>query len=271
MYLYYENSVLNKLIISLVKPFSHLEEEFLTPYDKFEDLDFNKIIDSIPNEELIIISASFIEPSVIATKICGDSPLQITFIIRDADEIETDNYTVRNWYIYWTNMLNCLQDEEIDRELIDYVYNYFYRPPSINERRVVEYLTSLISYPQQRFVDVLKNETLSMIMVRGKTYLEQKARELLRDRNNSTTKIIKNIRCSFCISNYLETAFQILDKTNVDCVLLFEINLKTYSVDVTIVPRDATKIPYSHMVKYRNGFINSFRITFQEFVDMLYQ
>lgn len=269
MYLYYENSILNKLIISLVKPFSNLDEEYVTSYDKFEDIDLAKIIDSTPNDELVFISASFIEPIVLEAKIPSETSLRITFIIRDAEETETDSYTILNWYIYWTNMLNTLQDEGIERELIDCIYSYFYKLPSVTERRIVEYLTSLLTLSQQRYVDVLKNETLSMITTRGKNYLEQKSREINRDKNNSTTKVIKSIRCSLCISNYLETAFQILDKTNVDAVLLFEINLRTYSVDVTIIPRDMNKIPFSHLVRYRNGFINSFRITFQEFVDIL--
>jgi hypothetical protein len=271
MYLYYENSVLNKLIVSLVKPFSNLEEEFVISYEKFEDLDLAKIVDSCPNEELVFISASFIDPSFLDTKVPKGSPVQLVFIMRDGEEVETDDYTILNWYIYWTNMLNTLQEEGIERELVDWVYNYFYKLPSISERRVVEYLTSLLPFPQNRFVDVLKNETLSMIMTRGKNYLEQKNREIVRDKNNSTTKIIKDIRCSLCISNYLETAFQILDKSNVDVVLLFEINLKNYSVDVTIIPRDANKIPFPHLVKYRNGFISNFRITFREFVDILQQ
>jgi hypothetical protein len=258
---------LNKLIVSLVKPFSNLEEENISSYDKFENLDIIKIIDSTPNDEILIISSSFIDPSILDIKIPQETPIKVTFIIRDADEIETDNYTVLNWYIYWTNMLNSLHDEDIDREIVDYVYNYFHKIPSVNERRVVEYLASLLSVSQQRFVDILKNETLSMIMTRGKNFLEQKSQEIIRDKNNSTTKIIKDIRCSLCISNYLESAFQILDKTNVDAVLLFEINLRKYSVDVTIVPRD-NKIPFSHLIKYKSGFIGSFRITFQEFVDI---
>lgn len=268
MYLYYENSILNKFIVCLVKPFSTLEDEYVTAFDKFEDLDFVKIINSLPNEELVFISASFIDPSVLKSKIPPSSPLHITFVIRDAEEEETDDYTVLNWYIYWTNMLNNLQEEDIERELIDNVYNYFYKTPSVTERRIVEYLTSLISLPQQRFVDVLRNETMSMIVTRGKNYIEQKTREINREKNNATTKVIKDVRCSLCISNYLETAFQILDKSNVEAVLLFEINLKSKSVDVCMVPRES-KVPFTHLVKYRNGFISSFRISFQEFIDIL--
>lgn len=269
MYLYYENSLLNKLIISLAKPFSNLESEYICSYDKFEDIDIRKIIESIPNDDLVFLSSSFIETLVLESKIPEETPLKITFIIRDAEEIETDTYSILNWYIYWTNMQNNLHDEEIDKELIDTVYSYFYKLPSLTERRIVEYLTSLLQLPNKRFVEILKNETISMIMTRGKTYLEQKNREIEKDKNNSTTKIIKEIRCSLCISNYLETAFQILDKTNVEAVLLFDINLRTASVDIVVVPRDSNKSPFSHLTRYRNGFMNGFRMTFKEFVDLL--
>lgn len=269
MYLYFENTVLNKLIISLVKPFSNLEEEYVVSYDKFEDLDIKRIVDSTPNEELFFLSASFIDGSMIEAKTDYDFPCKITFIIRDANEIETDNYSVLNWYIYWTNMLNTLAEEGIDKEIIDYAYNYYHKIPTVSERRIVEYLTSLLPFTQRRYVDVLKNETFSMLLTRGKNYLEQKSREINRDKANSTTKIIKDIRCSLCISNQLETAFQILDKSNVDVVLLFEINLRTYSVDVIMVPRDSNRIPFAHLVKYRNGYLCGFRMSFQEFVNIL--
>jgi hypothetical protein len=268
MYVHYENTVLNKLIISLVKPFSNLDEERVLPFDKFDDLDIVKIIDTIPNEELTILSSSFIEPLMLEKKVPPDVPLKVTFIIRDAEEIETDVYSVLNWYIYWTNMLNVLQDEDIDREIVDNVYQYFYKLPTINQRRVVEYLSSLLQFSRSRYIEVLRNETLPMIMNRGKNYIEQKNRELSRDKTNSATKVIKDIRCSLCISTYLESAFQILEKSNVDVVLLFEVNLKSYTVDVTMVPRNE-KVPFSHLITQRSGFLSNFRISFQEFVDLL--
>lgn len=271
MFVYFENTILNKLIVALVSPFSCLENERLNSYEKFEDLDINKLINEVSHEELVILSSTYIPIDIINDKLSQwkSVPLTITFIIKDAEELATDNYSILNWYMYWTNMLNTLNDHEIDREIIDSVYQYFHKFPTLNQRRIVEYLTSLIPLPNTRFIEILKNETLSMIMIRGKNFIEQKTPEITRDRKNSTTKIIKDIRCTLCISSYVETAYQILDKGNSEAVLLFEINLKTSDVDVIIVTKDVNKIPFSHLVKYKNGILSSFRISFKEFVDCL--
>jgi len=270
MFVYYENTVLNKLIVTFVKPFCSLEEERLTSYEKFEDLDLLKIIDKSPHEELTVISSSFIPMDVIESKLQDvDFLLKIRFIIKGAEDVEAESYCVFNWYIYWANILNAVQEQDVDKEIIDNVYQYFHKFPTLSQRRIVEYLNSILSLPRSRFLEILKNETLSMVLTKGKNYIEQRHQEFIRDKNNSTTKVIKDIRCAMCISSYIETAFQILDKLNVDVVMLFEINLKTSSVDVTLVPRDGSKIPFSHLIKYRNGLMSMFRITFREFVDYL--
>lgn len=278
MLLIYEKTILNKFIISLVTPFCNLPDEKIIDIINFDNLDIPDIIEKCTDDEIYIILSTSVNYQALKDKIPDVSPVKFLFIanVKDYESDGNDNFKILNWHIYWSNVVNNLKSGKcyynIDSELIDYIFEFTKKIPSTPQRRAYEYLTSILNLSRSRFLEILSNEQLNTILTKGKLQIEQKQQEINKERDNSITKVIKKYRCCLCISNYLETAFQILERTNVNIVLLAEINLKYDSVIMRMIPQD-NKLKDEELPLYdlfekqfqKNGFIRIFKISFEEF------
>ena len=262
-----ENTILNKLIVSLADSFVNLDESQITFYDYYEDVYFDKI--DKEEEEIIVISSTLMYDDDFR-KISENLTSHFIFIAKDAEETLNEEYVVTNWYIYWTNAINNLnKNYEFDEEIINMIFQYYQKYPSPSQRRIIEYLSVHLGSTRKTFVEILANETLQMIQNRGKQVIENKQKIINKDKNNALIKSINNIRYALCVSNYFETAYQINDTLNVDGVILFEISLRKNFVTTSIIMKEKDNSLFSNRKISKSGHIYSLRIDFSEFVDLI--
>lgn len=276
MLIYYENSVLNKIVVSVADTFNSLPENNVQPFEHFEDLDFVDLIENSGDElEITIICSSNIHANVIS-KIMNDSlpgggPINFVFVIKDAEEENQDSYIITNWYIHWTNAINNLTKEYslVELEVIDCIFKYYQQFPTLSQRRIVEYLNSHLLQTRRRFIEILTNETLSILQTRGRNVIEQKQKEINKDKKNALIKTFKKRRYALCVSNYIESAFQLIETANLNAVIVFELDLKKSFVNVTVVSKTKDEHIFSSRPHLQSGFCSNLRITFAEFIDVI--
>ena len=264
MLIFYENTILNKLIVSSI--FDEIQDDNIISFERlFENIN----IDDSETEVMIICSSSVQKDEI--EKYMNESrhTCNFTFILKDIEESVHDNYIISNWYIYWTNAYNALMNQNIEDELIKNIFHYYQQYPSISQRRIIEYLNFHLSLPNKRFIEILSNETASMIQHKGRNVIEQKQNEINKDKNNSLIKTLNKVRYAFCVSNFIETAFQLIDNLHVSVVVLFELNLKNSFVNVKIITKDNQTHIFSNRSHLKNGSLSVLRITFQEFIDVI--
>lgn len=269
--LVYENTILNKFIITFTSPFNNLNQNELIPYNDLDDLNILLELNSKNAENIYILISSIIDEKYIidnCTLLTYDG--NITIICKNIEYME--NYQISNWHIYWTNAVTEIHKNyfDIDNEIINNLnYNY----PNLSQRRLYEYLITHCDTNKESFINILLNKTLSMMLNSGRSNIENKQKEISRDIECSKTKIIqsngKNIRYSLCISHHLETAYQILDRSNAEIVLLFNINLKKSIVNVSIISSTQIKSILSDKSLYKDNNIDKLKISFQEFLEII--
>jgi DNA-binding Lrp family transcriptional regulator len=265
--LIYENTILNKLIVTFTTPFCNYDNKDLVTFDNCDDL--SEILEihakDVNYHEVYILISSEINTDFIFKNCQPEFSGDIFIICKNIEYLE--NFNISNWHIYWTNAMTEIHKmSDIDREIINNL-NYSY--PVLTQRRLNEYLTVHCSTPKERFISLLSNETLSMMLNRGRHIIESKQLEIDRDKEGSKTKIINGKRYCFCISHHVETAYQIIERNNTEIVLLFNINLKKSLVNVSCVTATNVKSIFEDKIMYKTNNISKLKITFQEFLDIL--
>lgn len=273
MLLYYENSVLNKIIVSMADTFNDLPEDNVRPFERFDDLDVGEIVQNSGEElEVTVICSSNVQEEEIAKAMTGISnSMNFVFVIKDAEEQISEDFILTNWYIHWTNAINNLSKAYslMELEVIDNIFKYYQQFPSLSQRRIFEYLNSHLAQSRRQFIEVLTNETLSMLQTKGRNVIEQRQKEINKDKRNAVIKTFQKRRYALCVSNYTETAFQLLETANLDVVLVFELNLKKQIVNVTVVSKTKEEHIFSGRPHLQSGFCSTLRIAFKEFIDAI--
>ena len=270
MLVFYENSVINKLIVSAADTFNELPEDNVCPFERFEDLDLDEKNNFQDTEVTIITSSNIDEENVLQlVSSIEHSPLNLVFIIKDAEEKVTESFIITNWYIHWSNAINNLTKEypSLELEIIDSVFKYYQQFPSLSQRRIFEYLNSHITQSRRRFIEIVTNETLSMLQTKGRNVIDQRQKEINKDKRNALIKTFDKRRYALCVSNYCESAFQLIETANLHAVIVFELNLKRNFVNVVVVSKTKEEHIFSSRPHLQSGFCSILRITFEDFVD----
>lgn len=271
-YLIYENTVANMFIVSMTPSFHDLPDTHLKAVASFEDINFPDLLEQDYQSEIVyILCSSYVKPEILDKYIPDHTPFEIRIIMKDAEECVRDNYSIMNWYIHWSTMTAQIHSKYGIELAIAYgVADYYVTVPTDIQRRIMEYLDRLKYESRTRFIEVLSNQSCQSMNNYGKAIIDGKQREIDVDKSNASTKVINHMKYTYCVSNYIETAFQLLKKSP-DFVILFVVNLKKYTVTGTIISRDETKRHYfSGCITHKLGtYMERFTLTFDEFIDFI--
>uniref|UniRef100_A0A6C0JQQ4 Uncharacterized protein n=1 Tax=viral metagenome TaxID=1070528 RepID=A0A6C0JQQ4_9ZZZZ len=275
MFLIYENSVLNKIIISSIEPFFSLSEDKCFSIEKIEDFDFSSVTDLVKDEiDIFFLVSSNVDVKSLESMIKLTEFLSFNLIIKDFEDVENkyfDNCIMVNWYIYWSKTQNVLiKDYSVDKELLDKIFLYFQHYPSKEQRQIIEYLNYRLSDNRNDFLSIFCNQQSNTIQFKGKKMIEEKQKEINKSKNRSIFKVVDNVGYKMIVSNCIESAFQILDKPNIDIVMLFDVNLKKNNIDVTIVTKTKkeNKILFCNISR-KDTYLSYATINMDEFIHLI--
>lgn len=239
-YVFYENTILNKLIVSSMNIFANLVEDNFIPIE--DDL-FTIETFSPPAEEvdkIFIIFSSKINLCTLDSihkNLTEKKYIKIFYMIKD--EIEyTENFL--NWYTSWSVTKDALINYGVDENLLSLIYEYYsMRLPTVKHRRIVEYLKQYLHLIRAHFVSILvKESNFTSMESNGSNLINMQKYRLRKEINESKFIVIKNEyeniieeekqtmkRVVIIPSANVEAALDVLARrADCDCVALIEFN-----------------------------------------------
>lgn len=248
MLLFYENDVLNRMIVTYHPCFNEVPESLLYKIDiEMTERDVFEIIRSHPNEQVVFLySGTVLFQSHEDTKIIAKS------LEREND----DDIPHENWYDYWATTISYLKDEELPK----YAYEYYHKVPMVNTRRVVEALKNCSSLKV-----TIDSNSCSSLILQGRNLIERLQPIYTKHKNNSVRKTIDGVDCTLIVSDFLEPGYQLMD-IGIKNVLVCEVNLKRDIVMITII---STENLLEQYVVSRRGIYKVARLALAVFQSLL--
>jgi len=229
----YENTVPNKFIID----FSYLSS---TPEDQFfpfEDIHSLKIPEKC-EECLILISSTPIKKTLDKVIKPFVNFVKITLAIRNYDDSNSDDgYECENWQLFWASAVKSLDEKNIEPDVRDAIFSYYYKLPSLIQRRIYECIYKNINIDRYTFTKQLENTPIQVYQTNGRKIIESKQKLITRAINTTLHKNIDKVRYAICVSDFLETAFQLMEHTTAEVIVLCRVQPNCGDVDVTIVSK----------------------------------
>ncbi len=248
MHLIYENNIPNKLIVSFDKTFSYLQDNEISFFNEYDLEKIITIIKSKDSNDVVILLTS--NPQDVFFQELNDLLYDIEYIVKD-------NLNYQNWYVYWTSVT-----KELSEEIITSINSVYFSSnlPSITQRRVCEYLKFCCSFSDKKFHDIIINTPFNILQQEGKKILESYQDNV--NKHKQTTLRYRNNSC-FCVSDFNETAYQLLTDSYITIVYLCEVNLFKRKVKVR------TFGDYLNGIFYKNSEIdyNSFTQCYVDIKD----
>ncbi len=264
----YENTVLNKILITFNNFFSSIDERSVIGFDMIEKDSLHKFIVSlaqIPENVYIIFNTN--------TKYNTDEylPYELHLIIKDQTDSEIENVICENWYIYWRDSVQNAINYEISPDLLSSIYNYYFKSPNMSAKNVVAFVDSIKSYNREDFINNIKHN-LHEINMRGKRYLDTKNHIFEECRIKSKNCLIDNKRYTICFTQLpdIELGYYLLSKTNSEVVMMITMNLKLNKLSLKLMPYSKSKnIMFSDLITDIFGNIGSCYLDINQNLDLI--
>jgi hypothetical protein len=246
MFIVYENSLLNKLILSFsnlsVVPESNLtsfEDVEIEPFDFLFDLS-KKVVDD--PEVLFLCSTTILTKRLL--EILRKCPKDFDFIIsiKDFEIANKDDFIpikTTNWRNYWMSCTNTLKVEGCPKDLFGSVMDYQRGIANLAQRRIYAALESAVHLSKDSFASFIKsNIDVYQLQRHGMEILSKLEGQIQKDKNMCLDRTFDGKRYTITVSTITESAFQLFEMAGgSSIVLLCQINLSKQNVVVHILTK----------------------------------
>jgi hypothetical protein len=253
MIILYEDDILNLIIVTYHRIFKDIPDSFLHKFTlDTTEKSLSEIITKTPNETVVLIysGSNFLNLS-------GEN---IKIIAKEYGHSGLEERIHENWYEYWSSSIS-----DVDEEIAKNVHEYYHGIPSIFSRRLVECLKT--SEDRLSLKNLLSNNSANSIQFQGRQHIEKLQHMIKHDNDSSPQKEIEGVNCTIVISNFLESAFQLLDR-GFNNILLCKINLKQKEVTITIISKNPVNI-LDNFIIHKRGIFKTARISLETFISYL--
>lgn len=263
-YIFYENTFVNKLMVSFVPELKECAEDYSFVFNNLEQID-KQFVQNKYNDgyRLIILFSNryplkFVE-SILPDNVNEDN--QINIIMKDEPQSFTDNYFITNWFLYWSKLIH----ENVESSLL---HDLLSNSVAISQRRVREYCESIKHLPHNKFIIEVGNLSSESCHHRG-----MKLINFMQSFINDITKHCRYVTINeemygIIIGNHNEAAYQILDKKKCKGVLMCDLQLNKNNVLITLITDPSLESPIKDMLSFAKG-IYKFNSNFDFFVNIV--
>jgi hypothetical protein len=251
MFIVYENSLLNKLIISFSN-LANVPEDNLVAFEDVETEPFDFLLDlpkkiSDDPEVLFLCSTTILTKRLV--EILRKTPKDFEFIIsiKDFETANKDDFIpikTTNWRNYWMSCTNTLKTEGCPKELFESVMAHQRGIANIAQRRIHVALSSATCMSKQSFTNFIRSSTDVVQLQRvGMEILLKLESQIQKDKNTCLDRTIDGKRYTVVVSNIIESAFQLFEMTGgSSTILLCQMNLSKQNVIVHILTKKEGEI-----------------------------
>ena len=256
MFIFYENDILNKIIVTFHPIFKNVPDSNTISIDL--DSSEGDILDKLkdnPNDKHI-----FLYSGSVFLKIFDDYDVVIISISQSSGSSE-------NWYEYWGTAVSFVKNEE----LITAIYDYYYKIPTQLTRRVLENIKRNLYVDRYKFEDIIKSNSFNGLQLQGRSIIESYQNSITRDKNKSIRICIDDKNYTLCLTSYIESIYQLMD-LGINDLFMVEINIRSLMVTMTHVSNLTDSFPNTlkPFIVYKRGIYTIAHVTFEIFFSLIY-
>lgn len=252
MIVFFEDDLLNLVIVSFHKLFKDLPESSLHKFNlNSTEKCITCAISEVPNETIVMIYSGSVFLNITA---------DVRIIAKSRPENMVDDLIIENWHDYWAGSISST-DDEVTR----YIYEYYHKIPGVMVRRIVEALKNASDRSSLR--NLLYNNSCNNLQFHGRQLIEKMQHLIRLDNDASLQRSIGGIDTVILLSNFIESAYQLIDR-GLDNILLCKINLNQGEVVVTIVSKSPFTLFDASLVHER-GVYKTVKIPLKKFIETI--
>ena len=249
MKIFYENTVNNKIILSFHSKFRSISEDCIYPFTTLESiltLDLKKSTD-----EIYILLQTYIDKDQLDNYFNGYNDIYI--ITRFNSETRNEEYTLLSFKSFWIDAITFASTVmQMNKPLADELYDCI-TYPTLKNRYIYEYCNSLLKLPRIEFQKNILDLDIQLAYNRGNKIIKEKQDEISDSISKGIPIIHNSIKYFICISNYIETAYQILDNQDIDIAIISNISFINSTVYLTQCQRKQITSTYFETTSYNNS------------------
>lgn len=253
MIVIYENSLLNKIIVTFHEDIKRISDDRVIPINFLDKTTLFDTLDKWKVEDILLfVSSNIYEDDFFATV-----PENVRLIVKDDKRYE-------NWYVYSIGAKTGVKN----KELLDVLFRDN-TSPTIGQRRITYAILNYINEPRRVFSDIFDKAT-NILEREGKEIIDSQKENINLSKTQSIYRIINNNKYCITLTDFQETLWQ-LDESNVfDFIIIAKIFLKLGKVRLSILNKCKNKHIFSDRVIYVNGCLEFSSISVSEFIDVCY-
>uniref|UniRef100_A0A6C0JE45 Uncharacterized protein n=1 Tax=viral metagenome TaxID=1070528 RepID=A0A6C0JE45_9ZZZZ len=263
-YIFYENTFVNKLIVSFVAELKECAEDYSFVFDNIEQIDKQFVQSKYDDGYRLIILFSNRYPLRMVESILPDNvneDNQINVIMKDEPQSFADDYFITNWFLYWSKLIHESVESTLLHELLS-------NSVTIPQRRIREYCESIKSLPPHKFVIEVSNLTSESCHHRGMKLINSRQTFINDITKHCRYVTINNDMYGIIVGNHNEAAYQILDKKLCIGVLMCDLQINKNNVLITLITDPNLESPIKDMLSFTKG-IYKFNSNFDFFINIV--
>ncbi len=273
MRIYYENTILNHMIVSVSEFLRAVPDENVTRFDDFLVMCPRDFYPPEEKGEKIMLFLSTSYPIDVIKerlpKVCFNQTVVVTRNQED-DSAGDEFFTIENWYPYWSGALKEAAANGIDHELLEALYLASNTCPSLAQRRVNEYVGSLMNLDRTRFLRELIQTDYRTAFEKGKRVIDINQDNISSDMKNSMRIVIDDLVYVFAMSSHIEAGYQIFeDGSGADCVVLAKRSLRYKSYMITLMLKSKKQHAFKKYITGSSGLVSTFQMSDNDFETIL--
>ena len=179
MFVFYEETILNYILMTLAHPFCSLSNDKIAGFKDFQALK-QEDVENTKEEDIFILLTTRYTMEALET-ILPNRLKQIVVLMKDEPEDQTEQYRLVNWYIYW-NRVEAAHPSF--KELLTELFIPADRLPDLVQRNIIEYFSGQMCKGREEF-KIHLHESKNKIFSMGKKMIAIKQPIISEDIKNS--------------------------------------------------------------------------------------